>query len=73
MMINEVWSNELDYMSIKNNEFSVLGLYESINYQIVVVVTLNSSKYVVINGPDAVQQPRGCFDILIISDVKDWY
>ena len=53
---------------------SVLGLYESINYQIVVVVvTLNSSKYVVINGPDAVQQPRGCFDILIISDVKDWY
>ena len=73
MMINEVWSNELDYMSIKNNEFSVLGLYESINYQIVVVVTLNSSKYVVINGPDAVQQPRGRFDILIISDVKDWY
>ena len=52
---------------------SVLGLYESINYQIVVVVTLNSSKYVVINGPDAVQQPRGRFDILIISDVKDWY
>ena len=60
-------------MSIKNNEFSIriIRIYKL--YQVVVVVTLNSSKYVVINGPDAVQQPRGRFDILIISDVKDWY